>query len=252
MLRTLFSGAYPAIFERRLHPHEWLSAYVATYVERDVRQILNVGDLLAFQTFLQLAAGRTGQLLNLSSLAGDCGITHNTAKAWISVLEASFLVQRLPPFHASIKKRLVKTPKLHVLDTGLLCFLLDIQSPEQLLRHPSRGAIFESWVVSELLKRRLNQGLRSNLSFYRDRSGLEVDVVSTQGGRVQLLEAKSGQTAAGDAFTALGRVSRLLLERTSVEALESIVVYGGQDEQRRSAGRIVPWSRLSTLDASGA
>lgn len=248
LFSVLLTGAYPAIHDRKLQPAEWLSSYVATYVERDVRQLLNVGDLITFQSFVQLAAGRTAQLLNLSSLAGDCGITHNTAKAWLSVLEASFLTRRLLPYAANIKKRLVKSPKLHFLDTGLICYLLDIQSADQLRRHPARGAIFESWVVSELLKERKNRGLRANLSFFRDRAGLEVDVLSSHGRKLRLLEAKSGQTAAGDAFSPLQRVAEIIRKTDDFDQLEAILIYGGEEEQRRSSGRILPWMKLGTLD----
>lgn len=132
---------------------------MGTYVDRDVRQLLNVGDLLAFQTFLRMCATRSGQLLNLSGLGADCGVNHGTARAWLSVLETSFLVHRLPVFAANLGKRLVKTPKLHFLDSGLLCFLLGIQAAGQLRRHPLRGAIFESWVAAEVLKGHTHRGL---------------------------------------------------------------------------------------------
>ena len=223
---------------------------MATYVERDVRQLLNVGDLLSFQNFLSLAAGRTAQLLNLSSLASDAGITHNTAKAWISVLEASFIAQRMLPFHVNIRKRLTKTPKLHLLDSGLACYLLGIRTPEELLRHSARGAIFESWVASEIYKHRLHQGLRANLHFFRDRTGLEVDFVMAQGDGYRLLEAKSGQTVAGDFFAGLQRVAELLEGATGANNVEQILVHGGDEEQRRSSGHALHWSALHTLDWS--
>jgi hypothetical protein len=152
LFRVLWTGSYPAIFRNNLPPNEWLASYVATYVERDVRQLLNVTDLLAFQTFLRLCAGRTGQLLNLSALGSDAGITHNTARSWLSVLEASYICFRLPPYYRKLSKRLVKTPKLHFYDSGLACYLLGIRSPDELRHHPLRGAIFESWVLSEMVK----------------------------------------------------------------------------------------------------
>jgi predicted AAA+ superfamily ATPase len=162
---TLFTGGYPAILDRGLDPHDWFSSYVGTYVERDVRELLNVTDLLAFQTFLRLCAGRPAQLLDLSALAPDAGITHNTARAWPSVLEASFLAHRLPRWHANVTSRLVKTPKLHFYDSGVLCFLLGIRRAEQVREHPLRGAIFESWVVSEIVKARVHRGLPPALAF---------------------------------------------------------------------------------------
>ncbi len=192
--KILFDGAFPPIFDRGLEPHPWYGNYVRTYLERDVRQLINVQDIGTFQRFLKLCAGRTGQLLNLSSLANDCGITHNTAKAWISVLEASYIVHLLPPHHRNFNKRLVKTPKLYFLDTGLAIWLLGIQNIDQLATHVQRGALFETWVISELLKARYNAGEASNLYFWRDRSGHEVDLLVDHGIHLSPLEIKSGQT----------------------------------------------------------
>ena len=144
----LFKGGYPPIYDRDLAPRIWLSAYVTAYVERDVRQLLNVQDLETFQRFVRLCAGRSGQVLNLSSLAADCGVSHNTAKAWIGVLEAGYLLFRLRPHHQNFNKRVIKSPKIYFYDTGLLCWMLGIQGPDQLVTHPLRGAIFETFVVS--------------------------------------------------------------------------------------------------------
>lgn len=155
---TLLAGGYPRIFDRKLDPSEWLRSYVATYIERDVRTVSNVGDLATFQRFLELCAGRTSRLLNYSSLAADCGISQPTAKAWLSILETSFITFRLSPFHSNLRRRLVKMPKLHFHDSGLVCWLLGIREASQLRSHPLRGAIFESWVVSEILKHRTNRG----------------------------------------------------------------------------------------------
>jgi uncharacterized protein len=178
----LWQGGYPRIYERSLPAHEWLADYTATYVERDVRQLVNVGDLLLFQTFLRLCAGRTGQLLNLSSLADDCGISQPTARSWLAVLEASYVVFRLPPFVANLGKRLVKSPKLYFYDSGLAASLLRIESPRQLQGHPLRGALFETWVVSEIAKAHFHRGRRPQLSFYGERTRLEIDLVLERGG----------------------------------------------------------------------
>jgi len=194
LFSLLWRGGYPALFDRNEEPAEWLASYVATYVERDVRQALNIGDLLAFQTFLRLAATRTGQLLNLSQLGGDAGVTHNTAKSWVGVLEASYLALRLAPFHRNLGKRLVKTPKLHLLDSGVACYLLGIRSPEELRLHPLRGAIFESWVASEIMKAHHNVGQRPSLSFFRDAHGLEIDLIVERGTQLIGVEVKSGAT----------------------------------------------------------
>jgi predicted AAA+ superfamily ATPase len=148
---ALYTGSWPPLFDRDIAPADWYPAYVATYLERDLHQLIHVRDLSTFQRFLRLCAGRAGQMLNLSALAIECGITHNTAKAWISVLEASFILHLLRPHHRNFSKRLVKTPKLYFCDTGLACWLLGVQTPAQIALHPLRGALFENWVVSELL-----------------------------------------------------------------------------------------------------
>lgn len=238
--KILFDGAYPPIFDRGLEPHPWHGNYVRTYLERDVRQLIKVQDLGTFQRFLKLCAGRTGQLLNLSSLANDCGITHNTAKAWISVLEASYIVHLLPPHHQNFNKRLVKTPKLYFLDTGLATWLLGIQNHEQLSTHVQRGALFETWVISELLKARYNAGETSNLYFWRDRSGHEVDLLIDHGTHLSPLEIKSGQTINKDYFKGL-EFWRKLAGKTAGQAW---LVYGGDNRQIRSDVTVLPWYEI--------
>ncbi len=245
--KVLFDGAFPPIHDRGLESHLWYGNYVRTYLERDVRQLINVRDLGAFQRFLKLCAGRTGQLLNLSSLANDCGITHNTAKAWISVLEASYIVHLLPPHHQNFNKRLVKTPKLYFLDTGLASWLLGIQNSEQLATHVQRGALFETWVVSELLKARYNAGEASNLYFWRDRSGHEVDLLIDQGTHLSPLEIKSGQTINPDYFKGLD-YWRKLAGKTAGKAW---LIYGGDIRQTRSDVTVLPWFEIDTEQIPG-
>ena len=240
--KILFDGAYPPIFDRGLEPHPWQGNYVRTYLERDVRQLIKVQDLGTFQRFLKLCAGRTGQLLNLSSLANDAGITHNTAKAWISVLEASYIVHLLPPHHQNFNKRLVKTPKLYFLDTGLATWLLGIHSSEQLATHAQRGALFETWVISELLKARYNAGEASNLYFWRDRSGHEVDLLIDHGTYLSPLEIKSGQTINKDYFKGL-EFWRKLSGETAEKAW---LVYGGDSRQVRSDVTVLPWHEINS------
>jgi uncharacterized protein len=240
--KILFDGAYPPIFDRGLEPHPWHGNYVRTYLERDVRQLIKVQDLGTFQRFLKLCAGRTGQLLNLSSLANDCGITHNTVKSWVSVLEASYIVHLLPPHHQNFSKRLVKTPKLYFLDTGLATWLLGIQNSEQLATHVQRGALFESWVISELLKARYNAGETSNLYFWRDRSGHEVDLLIDHGTHLSPLEIKSGQTINQDYFKGLNFWRKLTGETTG----QAWLVYGGDARQSRSDVTILPWYDINS------
>jgi len=243
LFAVLFQGGYPALFDRDEEPAEWLASYVATYVERDVRQALKVGDLLAFQTFLRLSATRTGQLLNLSQLGGDVGITHNTAKSWLGVLEASYLAMRLPPFHRNLGKRLVKTPKLHLLDSGIACYLLGIRTPDELRLHPLRGAIFESWVISEILKAHQNAGRPAKLSFFRDAHGLEVDVLIEAGTEITGVEVKSGATVPLETFGPLQAVAALIPELRT-----RIVLHGGVETFTTKAGRAVSYRDIDGFD----
>ena len=239
---AMLTGGYPRILDRGLDPSEWLRSYVATYIERDVRTIRGVGDLAVFQRFVELCAGRTGQLLNYSSLADDCGVSQPTVRAWTSILETSYIVFRLTPFHSNLRRRLVKMPKLHFYDSGLACWLLGVRTPEQLRTHPLRGAIFESWVVSEIVKHRTNAGDTRGLSYYRDRDGAEIDLVIERPGGITLVEAKSAQTASSSLFAGARRVQRHLAD--DGRPCDAIVAFGGDDLQRRTDGRLVPWNRL--------
>lgn len=244
LFEVLWTGAYPRIHDRRIPADRWLADYLTTYVQRDVRQVKQIGDLNAFALFVQLCASRTGQELNLSALGADAGITHNTAKSWLSVLEAGFLVFRLSSWHRSPTKRLVKTPKLHFLDTGLACHLLGIRSPEELRLHPIRGAIFESWVVAELYKRRVHKGRAPDLAHYRDHQRLEVDLVIESPRRILLVEMKSGATVAKDFTSALDRLASLVGRRGEERPLELRLVFGGTEAPPSGETKLIPWSQL--------
>ena len=243
----LFSGGYPRIFDKELDPpSDWLRSYVTNYVERDVRTLSNIGDLTTFQQFLGLCARRTGQLLKYSSLARDCGISQPTAKAWFSILEASYIAFRLPPFSSNLNKRLIKMPKLYFYDTGLLCWLLGIRQPEHFLSHPLRGEIFETWVVSEILKHRIHQGIGTStmhgLSFYRDKHGAEVDLLIEQPDRLILLEAKSTETPSKNPFASIRRIQRHFED--SGHSCDVAIAYGGEKFQQRTDGKLIPWRML--------
>lgn len=244
---TVFAGGYPRIHDRGHPPTEWFADYVRTYVERDVPQIIGVRDQLAFSTFLRLCAAHSGRLLNLSQLGADAGIAHNTAKAWLAVLEASYIVFRLPPLHANVRKRLVKTPKLHFWDTGLLCYLLGIRDPEMLRLHPLRGAIFESWVVSEVAKGLAHTRSHRDVAFYRDRKGLEVDLCMDRGGVA--IECKSGTTYASDAPGPLHRFEAIVAADPLVRCERLVVVTGGAEKQRRGGVEVLPWFGVEELVA---
>ena len=240
LFELLHSGLYPRIHDKHLAPRDWLAAYYQTYVERDVRNVLNVGDLETFGRFVRLCAGRSGQLLNLSGIAADCGVTHTTARRWLSVLEASFVILLLRPHHENFGKRLIKTPKLHFLDTGLLCFLLGIRTAAELEVHSSRGAVFESFVVSELYKNFLHRGEQPGLYFWRSAAGHEVDALVELGGRRIPVEIKSAQTVASDFFAGLSYWRGLAADPGGRAAL----VYGGNRYFRQGGTVVYPWFAL--------
>lgn len=245
--QLILSGGYPRIYDQRIAPADWLAAYVATYVERDVRSISGVSDLNAFQRFLGLCAGRSGQVLNYSALANDCGITQPTAKAWLSILEASYIVFLVPAWSGNVRKRLTRSPRLVFADSGLLCWLLDIRTATQLKTHPLRGAIFESWALSEIYKRRLHANKRRGMYFYRDQSGLEADLVLETAGKAMLVEFKSSTTIHRDFTKALEKVKAILGD----EYVQSAhVVYGGNQAQTRKSIHIRPWEDLPELAIS--
>ena len=240
---VVWQGGYPALFDSRrrvANPAQWLGAYTNTYLERDVRQVLGVANLSLFRRFVLMCAARCGQLLNLSALAADCGISHTTAKSWMTVLEASYVVHLLQPFHRNLGKRLVKMPKLYFLDTGLLCHLLRVESALVLATHAMRGAIFESWVVSETLKHRWNQGLDADLFFWRDNHGTEVDLVYEHGGLLHAVEVKSGTTFSTDWIDGL----RLWRKYAGSLASAPVVVYGGGEGYSLQGVQVLPWRQL--------
>ncbi|MHB1226137.1 MAG: ATP-binding protein [Desulfurivibrionaceae bacterium] len=243
----LWQGSYPRIYDRNIPAHQWLADYTATYVQRDVRQVVNVGDLLAFSGFIKLCAGRTAQEINLSALGSDAGVSHNTARAWLSILETSYLVHRLPAWHSNIRKQVVKAPKLHFLDSGLVCYLLNIREPEQLRHHPLRGAIFESWVVSELYKAQIHQGEQPSLHHYRESRGLEMDVLVNLGDRLHAIEAKSAATATPDFFKGFAPFAERVANTGLPAQIENAVVYGGEASQQRSTARLIAWRDVGEI-----
>ena len=238
---TIVRGFYPPLYDREVEPYDWYTNYIASYVERDVRSILNVKDLGQFQTFVKMCASRLGQLLNLNALAMDCGLSHNTARAWLSVLETSGIIYLLKPYHRNFGKRLVKSPKLYFVDAGLAARLLGIKTSEELFVHPNRGNLFESFVVAELLKARFNQGLDPDIYFWRDSSGTEVDVVYEDGPKVKAIEIKSGKTFAPEHAAGLEswiRYSGAMPEDCSL-------VYAGERELSWKGIALVPWDAVS-------
>jgi len=233
----IFKGFYPRIHDKGLEPHDWLSAYYRTYVERDVRDLANIGNLETFQRFVRLCAGRSGQLLNLSSLALDAGISHTTARNWISILQAGFIIHLLPPHFANFSKRIVKTPKLYFLDTGLLCYLLRIREPAEIATHAMKGPIFETFVLAELYKAFAHRGETPPLYFWRDKTGHEVDAVIDAGSRLIPIEIKSSETVGRSLFDGL----KYYLSLGSPVSETGVLIHGGNGLYQREQFLIRPW-----------
>ena len=240
---SLFQGGYPALYDRDIAPQDWFANYIATYIERDVRQLIAVRDLTQFQTFVKMCAARTGQLLNLASLGADCGITAVTAKQWLSVLEASYIVTLLKPHHRNFGKRLVKTPKLYFCDVGLAAWLLGIRDAATLDTHAARGALFETHVISELMKQRLNAGLPLDLYFWRDHVGHEVDVLLDTAQGLQALEIKSGSTFASDWTDGLKKWQKF----AGNESTQPSLVYGGDASYEREGLHVWGWQDIQKI-----
>jgi predicted AAA+ superfamily ATPase len=239
--RLLYAGFYPRIHDRKLNPTEALSFYVSTYLERDVRSLANVHNLTQFERFVKLCAGRTAQALNVSALGSDCGISHNTARGWLSVLEASYLIHLARPHHRNFRKRLVKAPKLYFTDVGLAAYLLDITHERELASHPLRGALFETFVASEILKHRLNRGRAGRLYYFRDNSGHEVDLILDEGRRVIPVESQVGQTVVGDSLRGLAYYAKL----SPVSGRQGRLIYGGRESYRRGHMTVVSYRAIA-------
>ena len=237
MEKEIFTGGYPRIYDKDIEPPVYYSSYIQTYIERDVRALKNIGNLTNFVKFLKLCAGRIGQLLNLSSLANECGISVTTATEWLSVLEASYICYRLAPDFNNFNKRLVKTPKLYFYDTGLACSLLNITVFEQLESHFLRGGLFENLVINEFIKRCYNDARHPDLTFWRDSTGNEIDLISYGDGQRKAYEIKSSHTFSQDFFKGLIKWSKL----SGNTAENNYVIYNGTQEFVTSNGKVVAW-----------
>jgi predicted AAA+ superfamily ATPase len=233
----LLQGGYPSIYDRQVSPQDWFSNYIATYIERDVRQLIAVRDLTQFQRFVKMCAARSGQILNLAALGADCGLSASTAREWLSVLEASYLVTRIQPYYQNFGKRLVKTPKLYFLDVGLMAWLIGIRDTVTLDTHVSRGALFETFVVSELIKRQYNQGQNADLYFWRDSAGNEIDLLLDTPQGLQAIEIKSGSTFASDWIKGF----KVWKRNTQVNTLIPRIIYGGTDSYDREGHQVMGW-----------
>ena len=239
----IFKGQYPRIYDRDIAPTDFYPAYIQTYVERDVRMMKNIGDVNAFIQFVQLCAGRTGQLLNYTSLANDAGISPNTAKSWISILEASYIIYRLQPYHKNFNKRLVKSSKLYFYDTGLACSLLGIRDESQVHLHYMKGALFENLVINEFIKKSFHQGERRFPYFWQDSRGKEIDCLLVEGESITPVEIKSGKTISNSYFENLKYWRQLAGPAKD----KGYVVYGGNQSMQTSLGEFISWKELDRI-----
>ena len=236
----LFKGFYPPLYDKQFEIQKWFSNYIRTYIERDVRQLKNIENLVVFERFMKLCSGRVGQLLNKSTLAIEVGVDSKTIESWIGILEASFILFRLVPHHHNYNKRIVKMPKLYFYDVGLACALLGVQNANQLELHPFKGSLFENMVIVELIKQRLNKGKQNNLYFWRDSKGNEIDIVIDNFESLIPVEIKSGKTITNDYFKGL----KYWNELTGFKGGK--VIYGGEDYQKRSSGfEVIPLNLLT-------
>lgn len=234
----IFNGSYPRLYDKDIAPTDYYPHYIQTYVERDVRMMKNIGDLSKFIRFIKLCAGRIGQLLNLSSLANECGVAVSTVSAWISVLEASYICYLLKPDYNNYAKRLVKTPKLYFYDTGLACSLLDIRTPEQVSTHFLRGGLFENLVINEFIKTACHNGEEPNLTFWRDSTGNEVDLLQYADGKQYAYEIKSGATYSPDFFKGIAKWAKL----SGTDPARCFAIYNGDKNMKTSSGELLTWA----------
>ncbi|OGR50923.1 MAG: AAA family ATPase [Elusimicrobia bacterium RIFCSPLOWO2_02_FULL_39_32] len=239
----MLKGFYPRIYDKNLNPFEAMSFYFQTYVERDIRDLIHLKDALKFQNFVKLCAGRIGQLLNLSSLGNEAGVSHQTAHEWISLLEVSYIIFRLPPYHKNFNKRIIKMSKLYFYDVGLASYLLGIENISQVERDPLKGSLFENMIVADILKGRFNKVRESNLSFFRDSNGNEVDIIAQTPMGSVAIEIKSGQTIVPDFFRGLDYFERIAAH----DLIKKYIVYGGEDKQLRSKAHVLSYKNCHEI-----
>ena len=236
----IFNGGYPEQITRKINATDWYNAYISTYIERDVRQLKNISSLSLFMKLLKLCAGRTGQILNLASLANDCGLDAKTVSSWLSILQSSYIIYLLKPHHQNFNKRIIKSPKLYFYDTGIACALLGITDIKQIATHALKGFLFENLLISDLLKQKFNAGKADNLFYWRDKTGNEIDILVDDAGKFTAIELKAGETIADSFFKGL-----IYFDALNQKTVSKELIYGGKQVQKRSNGIIVkPWNEL--------
>ncbi len=239
----LFKGFYPRVLIENQDVNLAIRSYIETYIERDLNEIINVKNRLLFRNFLKLCAGRTGQILNLTSISNDLGISHTTVREWISVLETSFIVFLLPPYYKNVKKRVIKSPKMYFYDIAIVNSLLGIEDKKELESFYLRGSIFENMVISEILKYRYNQGKSENIFFYRDRTGNEIDLLYSKAGELSLFEIKSSYTITNDFFKVFKKVESFLGDKIA----KKIIIYSGEEEYERERIKIINYKNINDV-----
>lgn len=242
LYENIWKGGYPRIYDAALNPTQWCENYVQTYVERDVRSLKNIGDLTSFTKFVKMCANRSGQLLNLSSLGDDCGINHNTAKSWLTILETSYILFLLRPYHQNFNKRLVKSPKLYFYDTGLLCYLMGIHTADQIPTHAFKGSLFENYILSEIIKRKLNSKSHYEIYFWQDSNRHEIDCLIENGEKLIPIEIKSGETFAQDYLKNFKFWKALSTKKQNL-----YLIYAGSDSVKRQNVQLLSWRDIQKI-----
>lgn len=239
----ILTGFYPPIYDRNISPDDWYQNYIQTYLERDVRQLKNIIDLTSFTNFLKLCAGRIGQLLNITTLANDCGVSVNTAKSWLSVLEASFVIFLLKPYHNNFNKRITKSPKLYFVDVGIATSLLGLKNTNHILQYHSIGSLFENLIVSEIYKKYYNIGELPSIYYWRDKSGREIDLILEFKNKTKVIEIKAGKTINENYFSGIDIWRKVAKDKSS----DAYLIYGGNENQKRSIAKILSWDNVSLI-----
>lgn len=240
---TLFKGFYPELYKKEISLTTWYGSYIATYLERDVRQLKNVADLDRFSNFMKLCAGRNGQILNLSSISDDLGISVTAVKQWLSVLQSCFIIFLLEPYYKDFRKRVVKSPKIFFYDPGIVCSLLNLTSSDQLFANYLRGNMFESMVIADFFKQQYNHGTKPSCYYWRDKSEFEIDCIIEHGGAITPIEIKASRTADIEALSKLAPWNTL----TKTNPASNILVYGGDDDWKTEKGQVLSWRSAGTL-----
>jgi len=243
LFTSIFNGGYPRIYDKDIHPSDFFPSYIQTYLERDVRSILNIKNLNLFSSFLKICAGRIGQIFNASTISNEIGIDYKTIQSWLSLLEASFILYRLPPWHTNFNKRVIKSPKIYFYDTGLVSYLLGLRSSEEINVHFLKGALFENFIITEHIKNKWNNGAAPSAYFWRDRAGNEIDLIVDEGINLKIVEIKSSQTIREDFFKGLNRFEKM----ADKFSLKKYLIYGGNESQKRTNIRILSWDKVHEI-----